>query len=69
MTERIDPSAGTGTGTGTSTEHDMLDGRVQRTALKVRHSQSLTSLMEQRRDLRGVHALADFVDDSVRWTA
>ncbi|MGA8258345.1 MAG: hypothetical protein WB767_17385 [Nocardioides sp.] len=43
--------------------------REQRTALKTRHSQSLTKLMEERSDLRGVHALADFVDDFVRWTA
>lgn len=41
----------------------------QRAALKLRHSQRLTALMEARRDLRGVHALADFVDDSVRWSA
>ena len=34
-----------------------------------RHSHALTRLMDTRRDLRGVHALADFVDDSVRWSA
>ena len=43
--------------------------RDKRAALKTRHAQGLTSLMEQRDDLRGVHALADFVDDAVRWTA
>lgn len=41
----------------------------QRTAFKLRHSQKLTALMDARSDLRGVHALADFVDDSVRWSA
>lgn len=41
----------------------------QRAALRLRHSQRLTALMEARGDLRGVHALADFVDDSVRWSA
>lgn len=41
----------------------------QRAALRLRHSQRLTALMETRRDLRGVHALADFIDDSVRWSA
>ena len=41
----------------------------QRAALRLRHSQRLTALMEARNDLRGVHALADFVDDSVRWSA
>lgn len=43
--------------------------RAARAALKTRHSQSLIKLMEERTDLRGVHALADFVDESVRWTA
>ena len=41
----------------------------QRAALRVRHAQKLTALMEEREDLRGVHALADFVDDYVRWSA
>ena len=41
----------------------------QRAALKLKHAQKLTALMEARHDLRGVHALADFVDDSVRWSA
>lgn len=41
----------------------------QRAALKLRHSGKLTALMDARTDLRGVHALADFVDDSVRWSA
>lgn len=41
----------------------------QRQRLQTRHSQALTSLMETRDDLRGVHALADFVDDAVRWSA
>lgn len=42
---------------------------LQRTSLKSRHSQALSKLMDEREDLRGVHALADFVDDSLRWTA
>ena len=41
----------------------------QRRALRLRHSRQLTALMDAREDLRGVHALADFVDDSVRWSA
>lgn len=41
----------------------------QRAALRLKHAQKLTALMESRDDLRGVHALADFVDDSVRWSA
>lgn len=43
--------------------------REQRATLRTRHSHALTALMEAREDLRGVHALADFVDDSVRWSA
>jgi hypothetical protein len=43
--------------------------RAARAALKTRHSQSVVRLMDERIDLRGVHALADFVDESVRWTA
>lgn len=42
---------------------------ARRAALRDRHAQSLIKLMEQRRDLRGVHKLADFVDDAIRWTA
>lgn len=41
----------------------------QRARFRVRHARALTDLMGQRDDLRGVHALADLVDDSVRWTA
>ena len=37
--------------------------------LKFRHASALTKLMEERQDLRGVHVFADFVDDSVRWSA
>jgi hypothetical protein len=43
--------------------------RAARVALRLRHTEHLTRLMEERADLRGVHALADFVDESVRWTA
>lgn len=42
---------------------------ARRAKLRDRHAQNLTRLMEQRSDLRGVNSLADFVDDSVRWTA
>ncbi len=31
--------------------------------------QALTALMDERDDLRGVHALADYFDDAVRWSA
>lgn len=41
----------------------------QRSRVRVRHVRALTDLMGQRDDLRGVHALADLVDDGVRWNA
>lgn len=40
-----------------------------RAILRTRHAQGLARLMAERDDLRGVHALADFVDDALRWTA
>jgi hypothetical protein len=43
--------------------------RGQRAALKDRHSQALSRLMTEREDLKGVHALADLVSDSLRWSA
>jgi hypothetical protein len=43
--------------------------RERRTLNQTRHSQALTKLMTEREDLHGVHALADFVADSLRWTA
>jgi hypothetical protein len=43
--------------------------RAQRAQLKDRHAQALARLMEEREDLRGVHALADMVTDSLRWSA
>ena len=41
----------------------------QRVTLRLRHAHALTSLMAERDDLRGVHALADHFDDAVRWPA
>ena len=41
----------------------------QRIAFRLRHAQKLTALMEERDDLRGVHALADYFDEALRWSA
>lgn len=41
----------------------------QRHSLKFRHASALAKLMDERQDLRGVHVFADFVDDSMRWSA
>jgi hypothetical protein len=43
--------------------------RAQRAALQARHSEALSRLMAEREDLHGVHALADMVSDSLRWSA
>jgi hypothetical protein len=43
--------------------------RTRRAAFRDRQTEGLTRLMTQRHDLRGAHALADFIDDAVRWTA
>ncbi len=42
---------------------------LQRERLRSRHSEALSRLMEERSDLRGVHALADLVSDSPLWSA
>lgn len=42
---------------------------ARRSKLRNRHARGLARLMDERSDLRGVHNLADFVDDSIRWTA
>lgn len=43
--------------------------RAQRSKLKDRHATALSALMTERDDLRGVSAMADLVDDAVRWSA
>lgn len=48
---------------------DLARVRDQRTRLQLRHAQRLAGLMGARHDLRGVHALADYFDDAVRWSA
>lgn len=55
----------------TATDRDQALERIraQRSSLRARHSEALTRLMQERKDLYGVHALADFVSDSLRWTA
>lgn len=41
----------------------------RRAALRLRHAQALAVLMDERADLKGVHALADYFDEAVRWSA
>jgi hypothetical protein len=53
----------------TDTRDEVDRSLARRAALRDRHARGVAQLMAQRSDLRGVHALADFVDDAVRWTA
>lgn len=70
MEKTTSPETQTGRPVDSTHESDVVDRRLERRhALRTRHAQGLTRLMEERTDLRGVHALADFVDDAVRWTA
>ncbi len=39
------------------------------TDLATRHLHRLSSLLADRDDLRGVHAFADVVEESLRWSA
>jgi hypothetical protein len=50
-------------------QNDLENILEQRAQLRLRHSAALTTLMEERTDLRGVHALADHFDDAIRWSA
>lgn len=43
--------------------------RTLRTSIRSRHSLALHELMKEREDLQGVHALADQISDSLRWSA
>ena len=57
-------------GSGSDIDTQLERNRAaQRAALKDRHSQALSRLLDEREDLRGVHALADLVSDSLRWSA
>jgi hypothetical protein len=40
-----------------------------RTDLAIRHKHGVSTLLSQRRDLRGVYAFADVVEESVRSSA
>lgn len=56
------------------TEEEREDLRLvrleaQHLKLRSRHTSRLAELLEERQDLAGVHAMADFVHESVRWSA
>ena len=54
----------------TDSEPTPIDRAIERRdALRHRHTQALVKLMGERADLHGVHPLADFVADALRWSA
>ena len=42
---------------------------TRRERLEARRERDLVQLLEAKEWLRGVHPVADFLDDAVRWTA
>lgn len=52
-----------------TTPNDLDRHGTRRTRLRERHPAALASLLDERTDLRGVHALADHFDDAIRWSA
>ena len=52
---------------GSTSELELITLRRDRT--RARHCAALGSLMAERDDLRGVYAVADHLDDAVRWSA
>ena len=45
------------------------EGHAFREAEEARRSRELVSLLDRHAELRGINAMADFIADSVRWTA
>jgi len=43
--------------------------RTVRDDQEARRARDIVSLLNRHDELRGVHAMADFIDDAVRWTA
>ncbi len=43
--------------------------QTRQTSIRLRHALALHELMSEREDLRGVHALADQISESLRWSA
>ncbi len=59
---------------GERTMNDELDNRLEqifanRERQEVRHAKGVLTLLSDRDDLRGVHALADIVGERVLWCA
>lgn len=42
---------------------------TRRERLETRHAREIVELLGRKEELRGVYAMADFLDDAVRWSA
>lgn len=42
---------------------------TRRERLEPRHAREIVELLGRKEELRGVYAMADFLDDAVRWSA
>ncbi|MDO7867984.1 hypothetical protein [Nocardioides jiangxiensis] len=57
------------TTTATAETAAPTEALTRRERLETRHSREIVELLERKNELRGVHAMADFLDDAVRWSA
>jgi hypothetical protein len=48
---------------------DLTDALTRRERLEPRHAREIVELLGRKEELRGVYAMADFLDDAVRWSA
>ena len=53
----------------TEPEEPAEQGRIRRERRRARTSEGLSALLDDRTELSGVSPVADFVVESVRWTA
>lgn len=52
-----------------ATEKNLQDKLTRRERLESRASRDIVELLDRKGELRGVYAMADFLDDAVRWSA
>ena len=62
----VDESARTAVEAAAETQ---LEALTRRERLEPRHAREIVELLGRKEELRGVHAMADFLDDAVRWSA
>ncbi len=48
---------------------EAAEALTRRERLEPRHAREIVELLGRKEELRGVYAMADFLDDAVRWSA